>query len=119
MGFQQRSGFTNLLSVTGKLGTLASEEEDEPVDGWPKPELLCIGTLASASLSCAQSKAGIKRERGNPSVVRGTSYDASMTASCSRELRELSVQEFAETGKYICVFDPLDGSSYLSEKMSA
>lgn len=56
--------FKNALKYTGKLGTLASEEEDEPV----------IGTSESNALPVLS--------------------DA-----------------FAETGKYVCVFDPLDGSS--------
>lgn len=57
--------FKNALRYTGKLGTLASEEEDEPVDG----------------------------------SVGGS------------EAIPLLSDEFADTGKYICVFDPLDGSS--------
>jgi len=56
--------FKAALQYTGKLGTLASEEEDAPV----------IGTNASDALP----------------VLSDT---------------------FAETGKYVCVFDPLDGSS--------
>jgi len=57
--------FKNALRYTGKLGTLASEEEDEPVDG---------------------------------------------SVGGSEAIPVLS-EEFADTGKYICVFDPLDGSS--------
>lgn len=60
--------FKNALRYTGKLGTLASEEEDEPVDG-----------------------------------SRATDADGSAVPVLS--------EEFADTGKYICVFDPLDGSS--------
>jgi len=56
--------FKNALRYTGKLGTLASEEEDAPV----------IGTSGSTDLP----------------VLSDT---------------------FSETGKYVCVFDPLDGSS--------
>lgn len=55
--------FKNALKYTGKLGTLASEEEDEPVMG---SDSQAIGNLS---------------------------------------------ESFAETGKYVCVFDPLDGSS--------
>eukprot|EP00931_Biecheleriopsis_adriatica_P061231 TRINITY_DN36808_c0_g1_i1.p1 TRINITY_DN36808_c0_g1~~TRINITY_DN36808_c0_g1_i1.p1 ORF type:complete len:498 (-),score=110.46 TRINITY_DN36808_c0_g1_i1:122-1615(-) len=61
--------FKNALRYTGKLGTLASEEEDEPVDG-----AAMVGT------------------------------------STSNAIPVLS-ETFAETGKYVCVFDPLDGSS--------
>eukprot|EP00913_Durusdinium_trenchii_P010183 g9548.t1 len=59
--------FKNALRYTGKMGTLASEEEDEPVDG---------------------ARAGE-----------------------SSEVIPVLSEEFADTGKYICVFDPLDGSS--------
>eukprot|EP00933_Yihiella_yeosuensis_P038857 TRINITY_DN32795_c0_g1_i1.p1 TRINITY_DN32795_c0_g1~~TRINITY_DN32795_c0_g1_i1.p1 ORF type:complete len:496 (-),score=135.51 TRINITY_DN32795_c0_g1_i1:363-1850(-) len=54
--------FKNALRYTGKLGTLASEEEDAPVQA---------GGEKFANLS----------------------------------------EAFADTGKYVCVFDPLDGSS--------
>lgn len=53
--------FKSALKYTGKLGTLASEEEDDPV----------LGTSSIPNLS----------------------------------------EEYADTGKYVCVFDPLDGSS--------
>jgi fructose-1,6-bisphosphatase I len=56
--------FKRALQYTGKLGTLASEEEDAPV----------IGTNESDALPVLSDS-------------------------------------FAETGKYVCVFDPLDGSS--------
>jgi len=56
--------FKNALRYTGKLGTLASEEEDAPVVGTSESDAIPI--LSDA---------------------------------------------FAETGKYVCVFDPLDGSS--------
>jgi len=56
--------FKRALQYTGKLGTLASEEEDAPVAGSNASEVL--------------------------PVLSDT---------------------FAETGKYVCVFDPLDGSS--------
>ncbi|CAK9020713.1 6-bisphosphatase [Durusdinium trenchii] len=64
--------FKNALRYTGKMGTLASEEEDEPVDGarlWEGPD------------------------------------------GESSEVIPVLSEEFADTGKYICVFDPLDGSS--------
>ncbi|CAJ1367239.1 unnamed protein product [Effrenium voratum] len=60
--------FKNALRYTGKLGTLASEEEDEPVD-------------------------------------------ASWMGTGETEAIPVLSEEFADTGKYICVFDPLDGSS--------
>lgn len=52
--------FKRALRYTGRLGTLASEEEDVPVDG------MQLGRISDS---------------------------------------------FSETGKYVCVFDPLDGSS--------
>lgn len=54
------------LQYTGKLGTLASEEEDAPV-------------------SAIRTESGEVISRGEPLL--------------------------SETGKYVCVFDPLDGSS--------
>lgn len=56
--------FKNALRYSGKLGTLASEEEDEPV----------VGTSASENLPVLSDS-------------------------------------FTDTGRYVCVFDPLDGSS--------
>eukprot|EP00448_Togula_jolla_P010650 CAMPEP_0170601002 /NCGR_PEP_ID=MMETSP0224-20130122/17628_1 /TAXON_ID=285029 /ORGANISM="Togula jolla, Strain CCCM 725" /LENGTH=475 /DNA_ID=CAMNT_0010925751 /DNA_START=24 /DNA_END=1451 /DNA_ORIENTATION=- len=58
--------FKAALQYTGRLGTLASEEEDAPVVGTAQPD-------------------------GGPLPVLN--------------------ETFAETGKYVCVFDPLDGSS--------
>jgi len=57
------------LSYTGKLGTLASEEEDAPVPG----------------VFATRNADGQVQSRGDAVL--------------------------AETGKYVCVFDPLDGSS--------
>lgn len=61
--------FKNALLYTGRLGTLASEEEDAPVVGTTEAEL--AGDSVTPVLS----------------------------------------DTFAETGKYVCCFDPLDGSS--------
>jgi fructose-1,6-bisphosphatase I len=61
--------FKKALQYTGRLGTIASEEEDAPV----------IGT-----------------EEANDSLVTPT---------------DVLSDTFADTGKYVCVFDPLDGSS--------